>query len=79
MNTTTSNAAEHHLSDDERQSLKRRDERLFQVIFVLSFPVFLAIVMATRLLPTGNAQKDVSMLSEASQSARSTIATALAD
>jgi hypothetical protein len=66
------------LADNLRKSLKQRDERLFQAIFVVSFPVFLAIVIAARMVP-GDSKKDTSVFSEASKSARSTIAMALMD
>lgn len=90
MNTTnmSSNTADKfedtpaHKSSD-RLCLKKRDERLFQVLFFLSFPMFLAFVCATRLLPISSASSDnkkqISMLSEARESAHSTIALALAD
>lgn len=80
------NTAQIHSHADksaDRVFLKKRDERLFQVLFVLSFPAFLAVVFTTRLLPHvgegSDTKKQVSMLSEASQSARSTIAQALTD
>jgi hypothetical protein len=63
-----------------RLFLKKRDERLFQVMFILSFPIFLAVVCATRFLPlSSDNKKHTSMLSEARESAHSTIALALAD
>jgi hypothetical protein len=68
------------LDADPKRALRQRDEKLFQAIFVLSFPVFLIVVMATRFLPTsGEGKREVSILSEASSSARSTIAIALMD
>jgi hypothetical protein len=70
----------HNLVDDKiKRSLKRREERLFQAIFMLSFPVFFILVLATRLLPAAGESKKESILSEAKASARSTIAVALTD
>jgi hypothetical protein len=64
----------------ERQNLKKRDERLFQAIFLVSFPLFLVIVLTTRLLPAANeSKKQTSILGEASNKARSTLAMALMD
>ncbi len=64
----------------ERQILKKRDERLFQAVFLVSFPLFLVIVLTTRLLPTANeSKKQTSILGEASNKARSTLAMALMD
>ena len=78
MNTT--HIQSHIEKSNDRIFLKKRDERLFQVLFVLSFPVFLAVVFATRLLPAGSEnKKQTSMLNEARESARSTIALALTD
>jgi hypothetical protein len=69
-----------NLADNIKQSLKKRDERLFMAIFILSFPIFLAIAMATRLLGSpGEVKRDASILGEASSAARSTIAIALQD
>jgi hypothetical protein len=67
------------LADNFKRSVKQRDERLFQAIFILSFPIFLVLVLATRLSPAGEAKKERSILSEASASARSVIAVALQD
>jgi hypothetical protein len=73
MNTST-------VVEGERQTSKKRDERLFQAIFMLSFPVFLVIVLTTRLLPAANeTKKQTSILGEASNKARSTLAMALMD
>jgi|GEM_PF-3972430 len=64
----------------DRFFLKKSDERLFQVLFVLSFPVFLAVVFTTRLLPaSSDNKKQISMINEARESARSNIAQALTD
>jgi hypothetical protein len=68
-----------NLADNIKRSLKRRDERLFQAIFMLSFPIFFILVLATRLLPAAGESKKESILSEAKTSARSTIAMALTD
>lgn len=69
-----------NLADNMRQSLKKRDETLFTAIFIVSFPIFLAIVAGTRMLGGGGETKrDASVLSEASEAARSTIAIALQD
>jgi hypothetical protein len=68
------------LVEAERQNLKKRDERLFHLLFVISFPIFLVIVLATRLVPTaGEAKKHPPILGEASNQARSTLAMALMD
>jgi hypothetical protein len=75
MNTSTTVAVE-----GDRQNLKKRDERVFQAIFMLSFPVFLVVVLTTRLLPAANdSKKQTSILGEASNKARSTLAMALMD
>ncbi|AMS32281.1 MAG: hypothetical protein ACK45Y_10625 [Betaproteobacteria bacterium] len=66
--------------DGQRHHLKKRDERLFQAIFLVSFPVFLVVVLTTRLLPVANeSKKQTSILGEASNKARSTLAMALMD
>jgi hypothetical protein len=67
------------LADNFKRSVKQRDERLFQAIFMLSFPIFFILVLATRLLPAAGESKRESILSEAKSSARSTIAMALTD
>jgi hypothetical protein len=68
------------LADNFKRSVKQRDERLFMAIFILSFPVFLVLVLATRLSPAASeVKKERSILSEASASARSVIAVALQD
>jgi hypothetical protein len=67
------------LADNFKRSVKQRDERLFQAIFMLSFPIFFILVLATRLLPAPGESKKESILSEAKSSARSTIAMALTD
>ncbi|MCA2999225.1 MAG: hypothetical protein ACKO15_03225 [Burkholderiales bacterium] len=75
MNTSNST-----LVEADRQNLKKRDERLFQVLFLISFPIFLVIVLATRLVPAASdAKKHPSILVEASHQARSTLAMALMD
>ena len=76
----TAHIESHTAKPTTRVFLKKRDERLFQVLFVLSFPVFLAVVFTTRLLPAGSeGKKQTSMMNEARESARSTIALALTD
>jgi hypothetical protein len=67
------------LAHNFKRSVKQRDERLFQAIFMLSFPVFFILVLAARLLPAAGEGKKESILSEAKSSARSTIAVALTD
>jgi len=52
MNTSNST-----LVEADRQNLKKRDERLFQVLFLISFPIFLVIVLATRLVPAASDAK----------------------
>ncbi len=59
---------------------KRHDERVFRVILVFTFPFFLAVALLGRLMPLGNspeAGRSASIFSEASATARSTIAVAL--
>ena len=59
---------------------KRHDERVFRVILVFTFPFFLAVALLGRLLPSAaNAESGqrTSIFSEASATARSTIAVAL--
>ena len=78
MNST--HIQSHADKSSDRVFLKKRDERLFQAIFFVSFPVFLAVVFTTRLIPAGSEQKkQTSMINEARESARSTIALALTD
>jgi len=60
-----------------------QDERVFQAIFLVSFPLFLAAALAGRVLPMAKAAgadrpgKQGSVFVQASATARSTIAIAL--
>lgn len=60
-----------------------QDERVFQAIFLVSFPLFLAAALAGRVLPMAKASgadrpaKQGSVFVQASATARSTIAIAL--
>ncbi len=60
-----------------------QDERVFQAIFLVSFPLFLAAALAGRVLPVAKAGsadrpgKQGSVFVQASATARSTIAIAL--
>jgi hypothetical protein len=59
---------------------KRHDERVFRLILVFTFPFFLAVVLLGRLLPSSGSidgHGRTSIFSEASATARSTIAVAL--
>ena len=65
---------------------RKKDERSFHLLFVLSFPLFLVAVMLGRLIPGisalgegSSAHRDTSksIIAEASATARSTIAIAL--
>ena len=63
---------------------RRDEERAFQWLFWLSFPIFLAITLGDRASPKSKSGEDsgmarVSLLSEAAAAARSTIAIALTD
>lgn len=66
---------------------KRRhaDERTFQMLFLVSFPFFLAVALSARVLPGLHKQGDDSanrrgsLLAEAAAAARSTLAIALTD
>jgi len=77
--------AEDVSSVEEMQKSRRQDERAFFLAFVLSFPFFLAAVFAARMMMPAKAitANDVkprsSLISEASQAARSTIAVAFAN
>jgi hypothetical protein len=60
------------------------EERTFQWLFWLSFPIFLAVTLGDRALPKSKSGEDtgmarVSLFSEAAAAARSTIAIALTD
>ncbi len=60
------------------------DERTFQLLFLLSFPIFLAMALGARVLPGAKSGDDPgahrgSLLSDAASAARSTIAIALTD
>ena len=67
----------------EIKAERRRDESAFYLLFVLSFPFFLVVALARRLLPraavTGQMDEKAgkSIIAEASASTRSTIAIAL--
>lgn len=59
---------------------RKRDERAFYLLFMLSFPLFLMVVVAGRLLPgsaAGGDRAGKSIIAEASATTRSTIAIAL--
>lgn len=59
---------------------RRGDQRLFQLLFWLSFPVFLLLTAAARWLPAGEgvrAAARTSVISEAAEAACSTIAIVL--
>jgi hypothetical protein len=63
---------------------RRQDERTFQLLFLVSFPVFLAVTLGTRVLPGARHHDDSgthrnSLLADAAAAARSTIAIALND
>jgi len=68
----------------ETTGRKRRvdDERMFQLLFLLSFPIFLAITLSARVLPGAKSGDDArvprgSLFSDAATTARATLAIAL--
>ncbi len=68
------------ISEEFIRAIRKRDERLFQALVLVSFPVFLLIVTASRLVNGApDVKRDVSIMAEAKESARSTIAIALSD
>lgn len=71
-------------STDNAPVRQRRvaDERLFQLLFWVSFPLFFALALGSRVLPGSKSGDDgsrSSVLAEAAAAARSTIAIALTD
>ena len=59
---------------------RKRDERAFYLLFMLSFPLFLMAALAGRLLPgktVGSENGGQSIIAEASATTRSTIAIGL--
>ena len=71
---------------ETKKAERKKDERSFHLLFVLSFPLFLVAVMLGRLIPGisalgegSSAHRDTSksIIAEASATARSTIAIAL--
>jgi hypothetical protein len=68
-----------------RQRVKKRDELVFKLMLLLSFPIFLAVVLSARILPAKwvptaiDHKKSSSIFHEATSVARSTIAVALMD
>jgi hypothetical protein len=64
---------------------RQQDERLFRLVFMVSFPLFLLVGIAARLMPAAplsglsEAKPRGSLLAEATAAARSTIAVAFAD
>ncbi len=76
---------DHQQAGVSRQSLKKRDELIFRLMIFLSFPIFLAVVISTRIVPAkwipaaADSRKSSSILHEATTVARSTIAIALMD
>ena len=66
------------------QRRRIEEERTFQLLFLCSFPVFLAVALSARVLPGAKSSDDPgarrgSLLAEAASVARSTIAIALTD
>ncbi len=76
---------DHPSTGVSRRSLKQRDEFIFRLMIFISFPIFLAVVLSTRILPAkwipsaADSRKSDSILHEATTVARSTIAIALMD
>jgi hypothetical protein len=58
----------------ERSRQHQRDEWAFQALFVVTFPIFLAGIAAKRLVTINTSNKSTSLLQEAGDTARSTIA-----
>ncbi len=77
-------AASFRLQKAPGRQRRRDEERTFQWLFWLSFPIFLAITLGDRALPKSKSGEDsgmarASLFSEAAAAARSTIAIALTD
>ena len=78
-------STDHQQTGVSRQSLKKHDELIFKLMIYLSFPIFLAVVVTTRMLPAKlvpvaiESKKSESIFHEATTVARSTIAIALMD
>jgi hypothetical protein len=76
---------DHEHTVTNRKNMKKRDELIFRMMIFLSFPIFLAVVISTRMLPAKwvpaaiDNKKSASIFHEASTVARSTIAIALTD
>jgi hypothetical protein len=82
MNTTSITATQSpgHVPEASVAAPRRGDQRLFQLLFWLSFPVFLLLTAAARWLPAGEgvrAAARTSVISEAAEAACSTIAIVL--
>ena len=58
----------------QRSRQHQRDEWAFQALFVVTFPIFLAGIAAKRLVTLNTSNKSTSLLQEAGDTARSTIA-----
>ncbi len=71
-----------HSAPGRRHRLE--EERTFQLLFLLSFPIFLALALTARAHPASRSGDEAgqhrgSVLAEAAAAARSTIAIALTD
>jgi hypothetical protein len=74
MNTNTMQATANTSVSTERSRQHQRDEWAFQALFVVTFPIFLVGIAAKRLVSVNLNNKSTSLLQEASDTARSTIA-----
>lgn len=67
--------------DAEPAATRERDERLFVLVLLVSFPLFLIVAVSARLMPGGSpeAKPRGSIFAEAASTARATIAIAFND
>jgi hypothetical protein len=82
MQTTPTLSTESALPSTRQRRLQ--EERNFQFLFLLSFPIFLAMALGARVLPGAKGSDDQAghrsgLFSEAVAAARATIAIALTD
>ncbi len=78
------NATPHKLTPATGRRRRVEDERTFQLLFLLSFPIFLAMALGARALPGAKAGDEArqprgSLFSDAATTARATLAIALND
>lgn len=64
-------------TDKEKQAHRKQDERDFYLLFVLIFPLFLVTALVICLMPGNATHEGKSIIAEAIETTRSTIAVVL--